>query len=469
MEMKNRICKHVLNCLVLVMLAAAVHVQAQRPENFYAHTTTVFEENGDFVEIMLGGFKTEEIVYSVQTGTGQYQTFKKYTVLERSPEVWKYNRRTHEWVQLKPYDETWTKVPPMAGHVALQNKLDGFMYCFGGRNANGDSSVYMYNIRSNQWRQLGVHKFYGHGQMAAAVDFSPSGPAGELTGTAVFHGGIDVHTGQISNELFVATLDKDGVTIENRGSTPRALYGHAALYDAEAEKVHFFGGSNQSGPQFDNYVYDLTAKSFGWGPPIQGAHIPSRSNAAFAQEGHSLFIWGGSGYLVLQKGAAPQGEEIRGDLCAITAKNGGLYGRVLANNLPPISQGALTVDITGSDTLFYVNGGISSIEANGDTIVDNSQYRYSLTQKAVQRFDTTTAQWTGLQTTVDEIVFPVSPELEVAVPVWPNPSDGVVAFTLREDMRVRSIKIYNQLGQLVLRLADPGQRRIDLSRQPAGL
>ena len=38
-----------------------------------------------------------------------------------------------------------------------------------------------------------------------------------------------------------------------------------------------------------------------------------------------------------------------------------------------------------------------------------------------------------------------------------------------DHVRVRSLKIYNQLGQLVMRLSDAGQRSLDMRRQPPGV
>ncbi|HOC89812.1 MAG TPA: hypothetical protein PKI90_09705, partial [bacterium] len=104
-----------------------------KPENFWEYSITRFKEGGDDVDIMIGGFRTKEFRYVDIDGLAHY----KITKIDRSDEIWKWNRDTGEWVQLKPYDETWLKVPPMAGHQALQNKLDGFIYCFGGRSANG--------------------------------------------------------------------------------------------------------------------------------------------------------------------------------------------------------------------------------------------------------------------------------------------------------------------------------------------
>ena len=106
---------------------------------------------------------------------------------------------------------------------------------------------------------------------------------------------------------------------------------------------------------------------------------------------------------------------------------------------------------------------------NGDTSVNNTAYRYNLSQKSVQQFDTTTAQWGRIQTTVVENRFPVSPELHIDVPVYPNPSQGLVTFDLKQGLTAESVKLYNQLGQLVLQVRQPRDQRIDLSRLAAGL
>ena len=434
-----------------------------KPENFWEYSITRFKEGGDDVDIMIGGFRTKEFRYVDIDGLDHY----KITKIERSDEIWKWNRDTGEWVQLKPYDETWLKVPPMAGHQALQNKLDGFIYCFGGRSANGDSAVYMLNLKTGQWRQLAFHPFFDHEKMAAAADFSPFSAGGkEMTGRAVFHGGIN-NDGVLSNMLYQADIAEEEIFFTAK-ETPRALYGHAAIYDKGADTWHFWGGQNENGINYENYQYNPQT-GFGWGPPIQGPFVMPRASAATLTDGGTLFAWGGKGYTFLQKGGAATGEEIRGDLVSITARDGQLYSRVIAAGLPPVSHAALSMDISNGDTLFYVAGGISTIWTEGDTSISDACYRYNMTQKSVQQYDTTTAQWGALQTSVAAERFPVSPELRLSVPVWPNPANGTLSFTLNKGITARSVKVYNELGQLVLQLSHPREQRIDLTRHPSGL
>jgi len=434
-----------------------------KPENFWEYSITRFKEGGDDVDIMIGGFRKKEFSYVDIHGLDHY----KITKIDRSDEIWKWNRDTGEWVQLKPYDETWLKVPRMAGHQALQNKLDGFIYCFGGRSANGDSAVYMLNMKTRQWRQLAFHPFYDHEKMAAAANFTPFSEGGkDLTGRAVFHGGI-TNNGVISNKLYQADIAENDIFFTAK-ETPRALYGHAAIYDQDADTWHFWGGQNENGINFENYQYNPKT-GFGWGPPIQGPFVMPRASAATLLEGSTLYAWGGKGYTYLRKGAKAAGEEIRTDLISITARNGQLYSRVIATDLPPVSQAALSMEISNGDTLLYVIGGISTIWSNGDTSVNNNAYRYNLTQKSVQQFDTTSSQWGRIQTTVVENQFPVSPELHIDVPVYPNPSQGMVAFRLKEGLTAESLKLYNQLGQMVMQVRRPLAHHMDLSRLPAGV
>mgnify|MGYP001020474962 CR=1 FL=1 len=434
-----------------------------KPENFWEYSVTRIKEGGDDVDIMIGGFRKKEFSYIDRDGITHY----KITKIDRSDEIWKWNRDTGEWVQLKPYDETWLKVPRMAGHQALQNKLDGFIYCFGGRSANGDSAVYMLNLKTGQWRQLAFHPFYDHEKMAASANFTPfTEGSKKLTGRAVFHGGIN-NNGVLSNMLYQADIAEEEIFFTAK-ETPRALYGHAAIYDQHADTWHFWGGQNENGINFENYQYN-SKTGFGWGPPIQGPFVMPRASAATCLDGSTLYAWGGKGYTFLRKGVHAAGEEIRTDLISITARNGQLYSRIIATGLPPVSQAALSMDISNGDTLFYVIGGISTIWSNGDTTVNNNAFRYNLTQKTVQQFDTTSMQWGRLQTTVVENHFPVSPELHIDVPVHPNPSQGMITFTLKEGLFAESLKLYNQLGQMVMQVQRPGAQRMDLSRFAPGI
>ncbi|HPG41788.1 MAG TPA: T9SS type A sorting domain-containing protein [bacterium] len=455
-------------CLFQILFVAGVFLSQgeifagkERPENFWEHSTSLFTEGDDVVELMIGGYKTKEYEYTDIDGIKHYKISK----IDRSDEIWKHNRETGEWVQLKPYDESWRKVPPMAGHQALQNKLDGYVYCFGGRNANGDSSVYMLNLQKGEWRQLGFHKFYGHEKTAVAVDFSPFGSPDSLqTGKAVFHGGIV--NGLVSNELHKVSFSAAGLSIESQ-TTPRALYGHSAIYDKSADVWHFWGGQNENGYNYDNFQYS-SASGFEWGPQMQGQFIMPRSSGATLTSDNTLFVWGGKSYSYLRK-AADGGDEIRTDLCAITAKNGQLYGRIIATGLPPVSHTALSMDVVDGDTLFYVSGGISTIWTEGDTSISDNIYRYNINKNIIQQYDTTAAQWGELITTVEEEHFPVSPELHVDVPVWPNPAGGMVSYQLQKGIKAKSVKLYNQLGQMVMHINNPRDNRFDLSAYAPGI
>ncbi len=462
----NRTLHHVFTCLlVAVLLFPTVESKAQqleKPKNFWAFSTSSFKEGDDNVDIIIGGFRTKVFTFFDEYGAVYY----KYFDIDRSNEIWKYNHRTGEWVQLKPYDESWLKVPKMAGHQALQNKLDGYIYCFGGRNANGDSSVYMLNMKKQEWRQLGFHKFYDYEKMAAAANFSPfSAPDSLPQGLAIFHGGID-NNGVVSNEVHQVSFTQDGLSIQSK-ETPRALYGHSAIYDKSADVWHLWGGKTENGFNFENYTYSSTA-GFGWGPQIHGPFVMPREGGATLLLDNSLYVWGGRSYAPLRKSAG-DGEEIRTDLCVITAKDGQLYSKIIATDLPPVSEVPLSVEIVDGDTLFYIFGGLSTIGSEGDTLISNNAYRYNMTQNIVQQYDTTAAQWGELQTTVEEEHFPVSPELHVDVPVWPNPAGGLVTYQLQEGIKAKSVKIYNQLGQMIIHINNPGDNRFDLSHYAPGI
>ncbi|HPG41789.1 MAG TPA: kelch repeat-containing protein [bacterium] len=461
----NRTLHYVFTCLfVAVLLFPTVESQAQQleaPKDFYAFSTSYLKEGDDHVAIMIGGFKAKQYSFTDEYGVVHYEYFD----IDRSNEIWKYKYRTHEWVQLKPYDESWLKVPPMAGHQAIQNQKDGYIYCFGGRSANGDSSVYMLNMQKREWRQLCFHKFYNHEKTAAAADLRASANPDLLpTGKAVFHGGI--HDGIVSNELYEVTFTEDGIDIQSK-TTPRALYGHSAIYDNSADVWHFWGGKTENGFNYENFTYS-SAAGFGWGPQIQGPFVMPREGGATLLLDNSLYVWGGRSYSPLRKSAG-DGEEIRTDLCVITAKDGQLYSKILATNLPPVSEVPLSVDIVDGDTLFYVFGGISTIWTDGDTSISNNVYRYNMTKSIIQQYDTTTSQWGDPQTSVDEEHFPVSHELQLDVPVWPNPAAGVVSYQLQEGIKAKSVKIYNQLGQMVLHINNPHDNRFDLNGYAPGI
>lgn len=457
-----------ISVLTAALLLSAVpgFSQQNRPPNFVAFSVSDFFMEGEHdVVIRIGGFQTKEESYTIFDG-GKWYTHYKITKLDRSDEIWKENYKTGEWVQLKPYDESWLKVPPMAGHKALQNKLDGFIYCFGGRSANGDSAVYMLNMKTGQWRQLAFHKAFRQENMAAAAHFTKAGEGDRLPeGKAVLHGGIS--GGVVSNELHEVTFTETGVDIRTR-STPTALHGHAALYDSSADAWHFFGGRDENGQNFTNWQYD-SKLGWTWGPPVQGPFSMPRASAGTWQNGNTLFLYGGTGGTGPGKAGSGHAAEIMGDLYSITAVNGQLFSRIIATNLPPLMNASLFGVIEEGDTLLYVLGGYSAITTEGDTLVTKNAYRYNVGGATIEQFDTTAGQWGALQSGVDAERFAVSPGLRLSVSAYPNPSAGSASYSLEPGARTRSVKVYNQLGQLVLRIDGPSDNRIDLRNQPAGL
>ena len=110
-------------------------------------------------------------------------------------------------------------------------------------------------------------------------------------------------------------------------------------------------------------------------------------------------------------------------------------------------------------------GGIQNITNTGDTVLINNLYRYNFTEEIVQQLDTTTNTWGGVITTINETEFNISEEITI----YPNPVSENVTINLQNNEAIKTVKIFNQNGQLIRIIQNQTDNAIQISDLNAGL
>ena len=110
-------------------------------------------------------------------------------------------------------------------------------------------------------------------------------------------------------------------------------------------------------------------------------------------------------------------------------------------------------------------GGIQNITNTGDTVLINNLYRYNFTEEIVQQLDTTTNTWGGVITTINETEFNIPEEITI----YPNPVSENVTINLQNNEAIKTVKIFNQNGQLIRIIQNQTDNAIQISDLNAGL
>lgn len=164
--------------------------------------------------------------------TGDLVTFAGFTNMGRFDDVWRFD----------PVGDTWTDVSPVSGpierclHSASYDAVGHRMIMYGGQNAGALGDLWALDLHTDTWEEL----------------TPASGPDGRFFAThvydsadrrAVVFGGST--NGGMSDELWVFDLWTEAWTeLFPSGTAPSARDGAAGVYDADADRLVFFGGNN---------------------------------------------------------------------------------------------------------------------------------------------------------------------------------------------------------------------------------
>jgi len=163
---------------------------------------------------------------------GELVTFAGFTNMGRFDDTWR----------LDPALQTWTDVSPTTSplerclHAACYDAIGGRMIMYGGQNAGARDDIWAFDFATDSW-----------------ADLTPvSRPAGRFFASVVYDDanrrvtvfGGTTNSGK-TNEVWGFDLWTEAWTqIVPSGTAPSAREGAAAVYDAAADRMVFFGGND---------------------------------------------------------------------------------------------------------------------------------------------------------------------------------------------------------------------------------
>jgi len=385
---------------------------------------------------------------------GVIQETSKSTSQQLTSELWHYN----------PSDCTFKKVvttgddlPDYRNGTPCVDLNTGRIIFIGGLRATPDNAFYSFDPLAYS---VAKHSQQPFSQRKGMSRWRTSYSSYLLTGGKSADGTVSGATYEFNTT---------NLTFTQKADIPQgtALYGHSTITDTLNNKAYIFGGLNGSeSNNFSCYEYNTQTNSWGFGPSIQ--NYPQNEWSAFPASGSTLlpneiFIAGGQKYSTTK---STNSIAFSSNLYTINVNNGNLTAQLITNNLPPMigAAGWCSLD-SNNDTVFYFFGGINSITTTGDTTITNNFYRYNQTTSQLQQYETTQQVWGGILSSINETDFKSSIELSV----FPNPTNDKVRLELQTNDKIKTIKIFNQNGQLIQQINKPTETQIDFTNKTVGL
>lgn len=384
---------------------------------------------------------------------GVIQETSKSTSQQLTSEVWYYNASNCTFTKVNPLGD---ELPGMYACSPVYDPQTGKIYFLGGLRTAADNAFYSFDPQAFQVSKKTQQPYSQR-----------SGMSGEYIGSGKFLlSGGQLANGAASSAVY--EFNAAQLTITQKADIPQgtALYGHTTITDTINHKAYIFGGLNGSeSNNFSCYEYNTQTNSWGFGPSIQ--NYPQNEWTAFPASGNipnsnEIFIAGGQKY---STNKSTNSIFFSSNLYTVNVVNGNLTAQLITNNLPPMIGGSAWCSLdSNNDTIFYFFGGIISITTTGDTTITNNFYRYNQTTSQLQQYDTTQQVWGG-NSSINENDFKTSIELSV----FPNPTNDKVKFELQTNDKIKTIKIYNQNGQLIQQINKPTETQIDFTNKTFGL
>jgi len=214
-------------------------------------------------------------------------------------DMWQYFPSAETWIQRHPLNAgPGNRVGPS---MAIQGHT---LYFFGGLDESTFTSfndMWSYNLITNRWTRL-----------------SPNGAPGNPTGrylakTELLKGKIYIFSGNLNpsqlgvqlNDFWVYEISSNTFT---QIPTPPSVISrvHGASAHTSKSVLMSLGDTNNdtqeckvdeiSGGQFPQNstdVYRVKGDNLGWNPQVHIAHQPKLKRVAYAQDGDTLYVWGG--------------------------------------------------------------------------------------------------------------------------------------------------------------------------------
>jgi len=163
---------------------------------------------------------------------GELVTFAGFTNMGRFDDTWR----------LDPALQTWTDVTPVTSplerclHAACYDATGGRMIMYGGQNAGARDDIWAFDLSTDTWADL-TPAVRPAGRFFAAVVCDDANRRVTVFGGTTNSG--------MTNELWGFDLWTEAWTqLFPSGTAPSAREGAAAVYDAAADRMVFFGGND---------------------------------------------------------------------------------------------------------------------------------------------------------------------------------------------------------------------------------
>ena len=166
-------------------------------------------------------------------------------------------------------DSTWTKIetdikPSPRGAYALLDSLNNRLLLLGGFALSGND----FNIYDDLWafdlNNLSWNLLSPDGESPTNIGVAT--PVYDMTRNRIVFFGGEAHDPPYEALDVTWSLDLNHLEwkkIEPNGTRPPARWGHAAIYDAEKDRMIFFGGKYEDQNFIPDYLNDMWALNFG--------------------------------------------------------------------------------------------------------------------------------------------------------------------------------------------------------------
>ena len=414
---------------ILIIVSISVSAQSQVPSPRYGHTVC-----------KVGQY------YYIFGGTS-IDGSKKSTKGSPLADLYQFDPSNNSFYKLNP---TGNMPPGMSFHNECG--VEGKMYVLNGTSSETNSNcVWVFDPTLNAWIERVVQpKKVTQAFLSFVGEYSLMYQAG----------GYDLETNAPTNKCYAFNPQTEQWT-EKLPMQQGARYGGASAF--LAGKLYCINGLNENGPQTGAAVYDPQIDD--WNTVPTTGFPPMWGNTT-TQIGNNIYMWGG-GMWSGKKSTKSDETVFSTDLYQLNIQSGtgNVVGVKRAENLPVSLYGAGWIDVANNDTIMYMFGGIQNITNTGDTVLINNLYRYNFTEEIVQQLDTTTNTWGGVITTINETEFNIPEEITI----YPNPVSENVTINLQNNEAIKTVKIFNQNGQLIRIIQNQTDNAIQISDLNAGL
>lgn len=426
-----------------MLLALFALAQSQVPTPRYGHSVV---------------FNGTDSCYYIFGGYAQNTAKSKTNNGAPLNDLYKYNPKTLTFTKVS-YPEV---ISGTAGHNAICTS-DGKMIILGGTRSNiSDNSIYAYDLQNTSWEQI-------QNQNGPSAGRHSAGATKYSDGMIYYSGGKNTD-GSVSDVSY--RYDPQSKTFSAIPNMPQGgRYGHKmfATYSNayDGPRILVYGGRSENGEQSQMFSFDPSSESWDFFDPI-GMPLTPRAYALDGVLPNEIWIAGGETQSTAKNTInmkSIKSTTFKTDIWKLDLSQNPIRWIKKSDNLIPVTRGVGWVAVENGDTVFFTFGGISEITSLGDTTVTNNFYRYNLTDNVVEQYHENSQNWGSVITSINDTEFSRNINLQI----YPTPSSIEINISIPNNEKIKSIKIYNQNGQLVKQIINPDKSCINISDLDSGL